>query len=376
MAPKFDLSGIWRNVKELDLQRIREAAEQDVRLFIVGPDPAQMQLLANQLRSDPRRPEAESHIPIPLVDLGSAGEIASADLILVIAAQDAEAAHQQAQLLGKWAIKGLRVIVIRDLAPNAPDPDPALLPLQAGTFPVVLAPIDHWGELHARLVPRILEQLPDRALALGRRFPLMRETVARNLISETSTANAAYAFSTGLAEIIPILDIPLNVADILILTKAQALLVYKVGLALGLSSDWQYYITEFGGVIGSGFLWRQVARSLVGLIPAWGIVPKVAVAYSGTYAVGQAVLHWYLTGRHVTRKMLQGFSKEAMERGKLVGQNLVKRLGRSRKKQPELLPESAPSAPAGPPEDAQICPQCATINDSDARFCKNCAYAF
>ena len=376
MAAKFDLSSIWRNVKELDLQRIRDAAEQDVRLFITGSDPARMQMLAAQLRSDPRRPEAETHTPIPLVDLQTAGEIAAADLILVIAADNPESARVQSGLLSGWAVKGQRVIIIRDLDPEAPDPDPALLPLQAGAFPVVLAPVDHWGELHGRLVPRILEQVPDKTLALGRRFPLLRETVARNLIAETSTANAAYAFSTGLAEIVPILDIPLNVADILILTKAQAMLVYKVGLALGLSSDWQYYITEFSGVIGGSFLWRQVARSLVGLIPAWGIVPKVAVAYSGTYAVGQAVLHWYLTGRHVTRKMLQGFSRDAMAKGKLVGQNLVKRLGRSKKKKQEMLPEGNPSSTAGPPEDAQICPQCATINDSDARFCKNCAYAF
>jgi uncharacterized protein (DUF697 family) len=257
--------------------------------------------------------------------------------------------------------------VIPVIDPREAPGEAAAAPVAAGFAPVFAA-ADDWAALQTALAPAILKILPDHILALGRHFPMLRETVARMLISDTSSANAAYSFSTGLAEVIPILDIPLNVADMIVLTKAQALLVYKLGLALGLSPDWQYYITEFSGVIGSGFLWRQVARSLVGLIPAWGIIPKVAVAYSGTYAVGQAVLHWYLTGRHATRRMLGGFMREALSRGKAIGRNLRRRIPGRRM---EALPEGEATLMLPSPE-ARICTRCGTVNDEDARFCKRC----
>ena len=166
------------------------------------------------------------------------------------------------------------------------------------------------------LVPAILELLPDLHLALGRQFPLFRLTVAHQLINETCFSNTAYALSTGLAEIVPVLDIPLNVTDMIVLTKSQAFLVYKLGLALGFSTRWQDYLAEFGSVIGGGFLWRQLARSLVGLIPVWGIVPKVAVSYAGTYVVGNTVLQWYLTGRHLSPARCGSFISRPLPRGK------------------------------------------------------------
>jgi uncharacterized protein (DUF697 family) len=365
MLARFNLANVWRNIRELDLQRIRDAAETPVRIVVAGTEPERMGALAANLRRDPRRPDDIANTLIPLVETGAALGSSQADVILLVFSDAHEHRETQAAALSTWSTAGIPVIPV--IAPGAAIGDAAVLPLAAGSMPV-FASTDDWGALQAELAPAILKILPDQILSLGRHYPMLRETAARRLIGDTSTANAAYSFSTGLAEIIPVLDIPLNVADMIVLTKAQAMLVYKLGLALGLSPDWQYYITEFSGVIGSGFLWRQVARSLVGLIPAWGIVPKVAVAYSGTYAVGQAVLHWYLTGRHATRRMLGAFSREALSRGKAIGQAFRRRLpGRKR----EALPAGEIVSMEASPE-ARICTQCSTVNDEDARFCKNC----
>ena len=369
MLSKFNPASVWRNVKELDLQRIRKTAEREVRLVIVGAEPEKMQALANNLRTDPRRPDDIIHTLIPLVDLAGTVKPGEADLILLVFTELPEHRERQAAALNEWARAGQPVIPILD--PDALEVQTGASPVPAGFFtPVFASPYD-WVGLQAELAPVILKLLAEDLMALGRRFPLLRETAARKLISETSTANAAYSFSTGLAEIIPGLSVPLNVADMIVLTKAQALLVYKLGLTLGLSPDWQYYITEFSGVIGSGFLWRQVARSLVGLIPAWGIIPKVAVAYSGTFTVGQAVLHWYLTGKHATRRMLRGFMQEALVRGRSIGRNLRARLPAGRGKKEALL-EAGAVTPMVPSPDARICTRCSTVNDKDARFCKNC----
>jgi uncharacterized protein (DUF697 family) len=133
----------------------------------------------------------------------------------------------------------------------------------------------------------------------------------------------------------------------IVLTKSQEFLAYKLGLIFGFSTRWQDYVSEFGGVIGGGFLWRQIARQLVGLIPVWGIIPKVAISYSGTYVVGHAILGWYLTGRHLTAKQMRALSSQAFTKGKdyarKLGGKLPKpRIGKGRKGRlpaPQIKPE-------------------------------------
>jgi uncharacterized protein (DUF697 family) len=172
-----------------------------------------------------------------------------------------------------------------------------------------------------------------------------------------------------------------------ILTKNQLFLVYKLGLALGYSTRWQDYAAEFGGVLGSGFVWRQLARTLVGLIPVWGIAPKVAVAYAGTYVVGNAVLQWYLTGRHLSRQQMRQLYSQAQARGKALAQTLLSKAPRLRLpalRFPRIkLPRARLALPRLPgrksprsrlPTDGLSCPQCGRSNATDARFCAYCGH--
>jgi uncharacterized protein (DUF697 family) len=218
------------------------------------------------------------------------------------------------------------------------------------------------NSLETEFIPRVLEALPERHLSLARHFPLFRMAVAREVINDTSFANATYSIGTGLAEVIPALDIPFNVADIVILTKNQALMVYKLGLALGLSPRWQDHVTQLGGVVGAGFMWRQVARQLVGLIPVWGILPKVAVAYAGTYAVGQAVIYWYQTGHKMTGAGMRQMYADALAHGRQVAQGLLERRPLPRLSRPALL--------RGPGK--VVCANCGKENPADASYCAYC----
>jgi hypothetical protein len=134
----------------------------------------------------------------------------------------------------------------------------------------------------------------------------------------------------------------------------------------------------------------------VGLIPVWGIVPKVGIAYSGTYVVGIAVLQWYLTGRHLTRQQMRELSAQAFTRGKVIAQNLVKRLPRPRIRQRKeaQLPEPAPGEKTQPKGwlkrlprprigkrketalpatfQGKVCPSCGKPSAADAAFCQYC----
>jgi uncharacterized protein (DUF697 family) len=173
---------------------------------------------------------------------------------------------------------------------------------------------------------------PALRLALARQLPPLRAAIFTALIDETARANATYALTTGLAEAVPVLDVPLNLADMVVLTKNQLVMSYKIALACGKKGQPRELIGEVMGVIGGGFLFRQAARQLVGLIPVAGIVPKVAMAYAGTWAVGRAVAAWASEGRRLTPAAVRAFYREAWDRGKTVARAMADQAKRARPK--------------------------------------------
>src|SRR4030066_2071126 len=336
-----NVSTVWQNVKEIDLKPIKDSATQPVRIALVGEPGVGKHTLAEQMRTDPARPGVHTQSPITLFTFNASTEPPVAHLIIFLV--DATRADYLAEqtLVKRWSDAGKNVLVFvnkLDLVENNIVGD---VPPGWQVPHVLFGSVNDVAYLQREFIPVVLELLPQQHLALGRQFPLFRIPIARQLINDTCFSNAAYSFSTGVAEIVPVLDIPLNVTDMIVLTKSQAFLAYKLGLLFGFSTRWQDYVTEFGSVIGGGFLWRQIARQLIGLIPGWGILPKVAVAYSGTYVVGNAILGWYLTGRNLSPKQMRALSVKAFARGKdyarKLGEKFPKpRLGRRRK---DALPE-------------------------------------
>jgi uncharacterized protein (DUF697 family) len=390
-----EIAHAWNNLREFDLRPIRELALQPVRMVIVGREGSGRHTLADALRRDPRRPEESTQTPVVIAPLEQAETAAAPsaagapELIIVlldVTHQDFSAEHA---LLQRWLDAGKPLLVLCNKLDLFADGAMNLQDVEASTGRKVVAGSALDLEfLAGQFVPAAMALLPaERSLALARNFPLFRGAVARHLIDETCISNAAYALGTGLAEIIPALDLPFNIADMVVLTKAQAFLAYKLGLAFGFSVEWQAYAAEFGSVIGSGFIWRQFARQLVGLIPVWGILPKVGVAYAGTYVVGQAVYHWYLTGRHLTRKQLRALYGQAFARGKQIAQGLIQKAPRLKwkRKKAEALPPGDESAagPARPAKGkrkklppAKACPACEKPSAADAAFCQYCGAAF
>jgi uncharacterized protein (DUF697 family) len=359
-----DIVNVWKNVKEVDLRPYRDAALYPVKLAIVGQPGVGRHTLAGQLLRDPQRPGNQTETAILISDILSSDPVNAADLIiLVLDGKSPNFSQEQAQAR-KWLDSGKKVIAYinkMDLVENQ-----STYSLGWEFQRVIRGSALQPEQLQRDLVPLILDLLPDHHLALARQFPLFRNTVSNQLINDSCFSNAVYSLSTGFAEIIPLIDLPLNITDMIVLTKAQAFLVYKLGLALGFSTRWEDYVGEFGGVIGGGFVWRQISRMLVGLIPIWGIVPKTAVAYSGTYVVGHAVLQWYLTGRKMNNAQMRNIYTQALESGKKVAQDLAARMPRPARRKAKQL-----AAPATRP-----CPFCGKANASDAVFCQYCGQSF
>ena len=321
MANILKLPDVWRLIRELDLESIRRDADGRFRLVVLSDSADDAETVASLLSGGPAHPWIETRTPSEFAADGDD----RATLTAVLAVTDQPALTPAADTtIQRLARAGVPVVT---LVHGSERPVDAIA--RAGeTARTVVPALDEEtvGPLAAALVRAVPASL---RLALARQLPPVREAVFDLLIEETARANATYAFTTAMAEAVPVLDIPLNLADILILTKNQLLMGYKIALGAGKSGRARDVIGEVVGVVGGGFLFRQAARSLIGLIPMAGLIPKVAIAYTGTWAIGRAVVVWATQGRRVSHATLRRLSREAAGRGRAFARGLLHRGGRS-----------------------------------------------
>lgn len=378
MPSAKDLTNIWKNIREFELSPIQKEALQELRIVLAGKPGAGRHTLAAQMRRDPNLPDSALVTNLPIVELQAVASPGQVDLLVLVVDGTAGNFDEERAVSRTWNNAGQKVLVILNKYDLVPEADRLRLSDPWDAAQALIGSVTDMRFLMERFVPAVLLLMPEKHLALGRQFPLFRVAIANQLINETCFSNAAYAFTTGIAEVVPVLGVPLNITDMIVLSKAQAFLVYRMGLLLGYSTRWQDYISEFGSVIGSGFVWRQLARQLVGLIPVWGIIPKVAVSYAGTYAVGHSVLQWYLTGRHLNRAQLNALYRQALAHGRDYAKALAGRLPRLRRKrlpagqQPAAL-AAGQTLPSKKKKRGPLkCPSCSRLNSKNATFCQYC----
>lgn len=314
MASSLKLANLWRVIRDVDLERMRAAARTPFELVVVGEDAeltgwVRVALGAVQaggvhpyvVALDPEAMRARPTSPVLAILVTRTPELS----VAMKGADEACIRMRTPRL----------TLVVGDTAPAAAAPR---FGEQARV--AVIDPFADAGRVAAAAVPLIEG---DTRLAVAAALPVFRLAVADAIVDETAKANASFAVTTGLAETIPVLTVPLNLGDMVILTKNQLVMGYRISLAAGRDGDPRSMMTEVLGVLGGGLLFRQAARQLVGLIPVAGLLPKVAIAYGGTYAMGRALTAWALGGSEVTSETVARYSSEGLERGRALGQQLL-----------------------------------------------------
>lgn len=336
MSRLTGLGSIIGTLREVDLEAIRRSAEEGFYLAVVGEPGVGKTTLIRQMRSGGREGE-----PLPAFvgeyDLPAAppGNVTAA-ILVVDASQPypplppwvrGERGDGPFLVLERLCDQNGDVLVCLNKADQVAGQEEAVLAAwrarpQAAV--VLISALDR-QRLLREFVPAVLRLMPGRELALARALPLFRKPVTQRLIEETSLINAGYSLMSGLAETVPVLNLPFTAGDMVMLTKNQAIMAYKIALAMGLPSDWRETLPQLAAVVGGGFLWRQLARQLVGLLPIWGLLPKVAVAYAGTRVVGSAITYWAATGEKLSSQALQERYRQVLRQGQEVARRLIAR---------------------------------------------------
>lgn len=189
--------------------------------------------------------------------------------------------------------------------------DPAMLPTVAqplaGPLPgavaeYTIARIDR-DTLRGRVFPHMIDRCRGIEVAVGRRLPAMRETVAAKLTRDAASSALKIAAASAVVDHVPLLGIVLGAVatagDLVAITGIQIVLMMQIGATYGKDPD-MARIWELLPIVGGGLGWRALSRELSGFIPVAGIAIKGAIAYAGTIVVGEGAGFFYEHGRHMT----------------------------------------------------------------------------
>jgi uncharacterized protein (DUF697 family) len=285
LQPFSTAKGVWSIIRELSLDEIRDQAELPPRMLVLSNhrDDAE-RVAANVTGLEYSGYVSYQRIDQPLPDTGAF------DAVLLF---DPEGRAESKQLL--------------DRIRSGKTPTAAVAFLSSD-------PADARAQRLARAA--IVKQNPDRAVSLGRYLPGFRNAAIKQVNDETALANAQFALISNVPTVVPIVGSLATVgADFFVLTKNQLLLIFKIAAIHGEDiHDSTRIFREMVPVVGAGFFWRTVAREAAAMVPMMGgAVPKVAIAYTGTMAIGRAADFYYTTGAKPSKEMMKSFYQQAAE---------------------------------------------------------------
>ena len=184
-------------------------------------------------------------------------------------------------------------------------------------------------------VEEILRDKSHLSLALARQFPAFRQPVVNRIIHEIARENALFALATAVPNIVPnIIELPWIVgefaSDTVFLTANQVRMAFQISAACGREVGVARQKAELLSIIGGAFGWRALARELVSHIPlGGGLLPKGAIAYAGTYAVGKALAFYNYDLRQPSAAQRRDLYREGLTHGRGFTQNLPASQSRS-----------------------------------------------
>jgi uncharacterized protein (DUF697 family) len=201
-------------------------------------------------------------------------------------------------------LKALKVpILALTLDPDGTATGPVTVPAPATVGEYVVNAITKEG-LKGRVFTHIVEASKGVEIAVGRRLPPLRETVAAKLTRDAANNSLKVALASALVDHIPVVGAVLGVfasaGDMVAITGLQMMLLLHIEATYGKDPDVQR-MWKLLPVIGGGFGWRTLARELVGFVPVAGVAIKGAIAYAGTIVVGESVTFFLEHGSHMSK---------------------------------------------------------------------------
>ncbi len=187
------------------------------------------------------------------------------------------------------------------------------------------------GKEEKRFLSLFQAALPQISLIMARNYAGLRTEFCKTLTRRTAIRNGV---RSGLASL-PLKSIPgigralsfLAIsAETLMLTASQLRLSFVIAAVHGRPLDFFDRINELWPIIGSAFGFRALSRYFVKSFPKVGGGAKATIAFSGTYAVGEASRLYYELGRPTSDEVRRELLRLSRAEGAREAQRLFRRV--------------------------------------------------
>jgi uncharacterized protein (DUF697 family) len=205
-------------------------------------------------------------------------------------------------------------------------------PPTAGTIEDYVVPSIEFEALRARLLPHLIDVCKGVEIAVGRRLPMLRTTVAAKLTRDAALNALKVSGASALIDNVPLVGAFLgafvSAGDMMAITGIQMMLMLQIRATFGKDPD-VAQMWELLPIVGGGFGWRALARELSGFIPVGGILIKSAIAYAGTVVVGEGATFYELHGRHMAKVDAAKVYDEARTSAQSFARDMLARIRRN-----------------------------------------------
>jgi uncharacterized protein (DUF697 family) len=288
-SSKLGMIGSVRNfvnvVREIDLDEVRANAEMAPRLLVLAPSEEDAEKLAELLVGTPRSP----YVYAARLDAPPRTGHAF-DAVVAFDPSEADPIPRVAEAL---RARELQLPIVAFGGRDVSDEAAAEMAREA-------------------IVVRALERAP----AFGRHIPAFRPAAVKAVVDETARANAQFALVSNIPSIIPVIGSLMAAGtDMLVLTKNQVMMIYKIAAIHDRDlHDQRKILGEVAPVVGAGFFWRTLAREAASFLPLLiGTLPKVGVAYVGTVVAGRAADFFYRYGQKPNKQQMREIYQQATD---------------------------------------------------------------
>ena len=309
---------------------VHTSARHPFRFLLCG-DPALIAEFRTLMLSGHEGPEipADAAATLHTIGISGAAPIAVPDARAVIFF-GRFADRASANLAPLAALKLPIFALLVDTAVSAPSGPSAVA--QRGTVEDYIVPSVDFDSVKGRFLPHLIDACKGIEIAVGRRLPALRTTVAAKLTRDAALNALKVSGASAVVGSVPILGVVFSAfatgGDMFAITGIQMMLMLQIGATFGKDPD-VARMWELLPVVGGGFGWRALARELSGFIPVGGIFIKSAIAYAGTVVVGEGATFYELHGRHMTAADASKIYADAKTSALQLGRDMVSKLRRN-----------------------------------------------
>lgn len=287
------LSSIWKAFHQLNPKNVKIERERRIRVALIGHEDsireAAEYLIGTDSLAYDKAADTLLLLPTPIDD--SAGPLLSkCDIILRTGGFDCPMPGIPTERIFAFSTEDERLSAIKDI-PRSPHLAYAVLPL-------------------------------------ARTLSAFRAEAAAETIQMVSVENAIFVISTSVGNIIPnplqpLASVAASMGDLIVLTANQFRMLFRLAAIYDRDLGFKHQGPEIMSIVAAALGWRSIARELVGQIPlGGGVIPKAAIAFAGTWAVGDGIAFYYATGRKLTKDELKERFDAAFQKGKTTAESL------------------------------------------------------